>query len=214
MSAIRILVAGFGRFPGAPVNPSGALVASLARRRRPAFDGIDRLTHVFPTAYAAVARDLPALIARERPDAIVLFGVAPRSKRLRVETVAKNRVSLVFPDAARFKPQAAAIERGAPSRRSGRPGTEQFLAAARSAGVHPVLSVNAGTYLCNYAFWQALGAVARPGGPRFAAFVHIPPPRFKQRRKSDRRPHTLLELTRAGEAIMLAVAALVRKQDR
>jgi pyroglutamyl-peptidase len=208
MTEIRILVAGFGRFPGSPINPSGLLVTRLMRRRRPALGDIHRIIHVFPTEYETVARDLPDLIAREMPDAVVRFGVAPRAKRLRVETVARNRMSLLFPDAARFKPETAAIERGAASRRSGRFPTARLLAAAR--GVHPVKSVNAGTYLCNYAFWHALGAAAQPGGPRLAAFVHIPPPRFKPRPRSGRNAATLPELTYAAEAIVLAVAALAR----
>ena len=47
-----ILLAGFGAFPGAPVNPTTALVARLARaaRRR----GLRCIPHVFATRYAAV----------------------------------------------------------------------------------------------------------------------------------------------------------------
>jgi pyrrolidone-carboxylate peptidase len=31
-----VLITGFGRFPGAPSNPSGPLALALAKRRRPA----------------------------------------------------------------------------------------------------------------------------------------------------------------------------------
>ena len=61
---MRVLLAGFGPFPGAPFNPSAALAKALARRRRPAFAGsMQRITHVFATSYAAVDRDLPKLFA-------------------------------------------------------------------------------------------------------------------------------------------------------
>jgi pyroglutamyl-peptidase len=61
---MRVVIAGFGPFPGAPSNPSGRLALALARRRRPALAGIEITSHVFETAYHAVDRDLPKLLAR------------------------------------------------------------------------------------------------------------------------------------------------------
>ena len=57
----KILVTGFGPFPGAPVNPTEALMKTLARVRVP---GATIVTHVFATSYAAVDRELPALLRR------------------------------------------------------------------------------------------------------------------------------------------------------
>ena len=57
--APRILVTGFGPFPGAPYNPTETLVERLLRLRRPAFENITRIGHVFPVTYAAVDRELP-----------------------------------------------------------------------------------------------------------------------------------------------------------
>jgi pyroglutamyl-peptidase len=108
-----ILVTGFGRFPGAPFNPTTGLVGRLKRSRRPALADVRVVTHVFATRYAAVDRELPALIARENPDAILLFGVATRAKSVRIERIARNRISLLFPDAGGAKPCLATI----PSRR-------------------------------------------------------------------------------------------------
>ena len=63
---MRVLITGFGPFPGAPFNPSAALAKALARRRRPALAGIDRVVHVFATTYASVDRDLPKLLAQNQ----------------------------------------------------------------------------------------------------------------------------------------------------
>src|SRR6202040_204318 len=103
-----ILITGFDRFPGSPVNPSSLVAASLARRRRPAFVGTRRIAHVFATRYDAVDRELPALLAQEKPDIVVMFGVATRSRRVRIEERARNRIAL-FPDASRYRPEAARI---------------------------------------------------------------------------------------------------------
>src|SRR5580704_17136361 len=68
LALLTILLTGFGRFPGSPVNPSALIARRLARRRRTALAPTRRLAHVFATRYDAVDRDLPALLARERPD--------------------------------------------------------------------------------------------------------------------------------------------------
>src|SRR5438046_3592298 len=81
-----ILLTGFGPFPGAPFNPTGPLVRELARRRHGRCAGVRRVAHVFPTSYDAVDRELPELIKREAPDILVMFGVAQRTRHLRLET--------------------------------------------------------------------------------------------------------------------------------
>ena len=56
---LRILVTGFGPFPGAPYNPTQPLVARLTRLRRPAFADVELSSHIFPVTYKAVDRELP-----------------------------------------------------------------------------------------------------------------------------------------------------------
>ena len=71
---MRVLLTGFGPFPGVPFNPSAVLIKALAGRQRPAFAGITRTTHIFATAYEAVDHDLPKLFAR-KPDIVLMFGL-------------------------------------------------------------------------------------------------------------------------------------------
>ena len=93
-----ILITGFGPFPGAPFNPSEPLALELARRRHPAFAGVRRVAHVFRVTYEAVDAELPALIAREKPAALVMFGLAARTKHVRIETRAFDGVLCPYPD--------------------------------------------------------------------------------------------------------------------
>src|ERR1700761_7328209 len=168
---MRVLIAGFGPFPGAPFNPSAALAQALARRQRPALAGTARTAHVFATAYAAVDHDLKKLLAA-KPDVVLMFGLAGRRRHLCIETRARNAVSTVFPDARRYRPVSRTIATGEPTFQYGHASFMRLLNAARANGVPSRLSRDAGRYLCNYVYWQALHH-SRNGRP-LIAFIHIP----------------------------------------
>ena len=202
---VRVLIAGFGPFPGAASNPSGALVARLARLRRPALQGLSIVTHVFATRYAAVDRDLRALIAAQDPDIILMFGLAARTRHIRVETRARNLMSS-FPDAGGFSPARRTIVDGAEHRRIAPSLAMRLRQAGRSCGLKAEFSRDAGRYVCNYAYWRALELDTGGNRKRMAAFIHIPGlRRASARSRPERRPApNLPALTRA--AITMAAA--------
>ena len=203
-----ILITGFGPFPGAPFNPSEPLALELARRRHPAFASVRRVAHVFPVTYDAVDRELPALIAREKPAALVMFGLAARTKHVRIETRARNVLTRIVPDADGQIPLAATIAPGAPITLPLRAPAQRLLMAALATGVPAALSRDAGHYLCNYLCWRAAEA-ARAGVLRLAAFIHVPGVRRAQ--VQPRPPAlTLDDLAEAGEAIVRAAVAAAR----
>jgi pyroglutamyl-peptidase len=191
---ITILVTGFGPFPGAPVNPTVPLVRRLARLR---LGRTKIITHVFATRYAAVDRDLPKLMARYRPDALLMFGLATRAKGLRIETRARNTLSRLA-DAGGTVPALRSVAPGRPAALALPTPSRLLLAVARAVRVPATLSNDAGDYLCNYLCWRATHAARSPGGPRFAAFIHVPP----GLKSAD--------LARVGEAMLMTVAAICR----
>jgi pyroglutamyl-peptidase len=195
---LRILVIGFGPFPGAPENPTGPLVRALARKRWP---GATLKAHVFPTRYKAVDRALPRLLKDFKPDALIMFGLANRSRAIRVETLARNRIS-AHPDAGGFTPGPCAIETDAPRTLPVRAATGTLLRAAGAGELPARLSRSAGNYLCNYLLWHATRAARRPNGPSLAAFIHVPP--LSKRVTMER-------LAVSGEAILLAAARSLRR---
>jgi pyroglutamyl-peptidase len=206
--ALTILVTGFGPFPGAPFNPTGPLVTRLARLQRPSLTDVKIVGHVFPTSYAAVDRDLPGLIARHKPDALLMFGLAPRARVLRIETRARNTVALL-PDAGRAA-RASKIATGGPSAIALPAPTMQLQFAARAARVPVARSHDAGRYLCNYLCWRGSEAAAKPGGPRLAAFVHVPMIRRKARPHGGKPYLSADDLARAGARLIKVIAAAAR----
>jgi pyroglutamyl-peptidase len=206
---MRVLIAGFGPFPGAPLNPSALLVKALARRQRPALAGVARATHVFATAYAAVDRDLPKLL-KAKPDIVLMFGFAGRRRALTIETRARNAVSVLFPDAGGYRPRSGVIAAGEPSSRHGNAPFARLLGAVRQSALPARLSRDAGSYLCNYAYWQALRHA--PASRPLVVFVHIPPVRLAaQRRRGKRRSPSLLQATDAAAALLGALIAASRR---
>jgi pyroglutamyl-peptidase len=209
--AVHILLIGFGPFPGAPFNPSAALVKALARRRRPILADTVRTTHVLATTYAAVDRDLPGLFA-EQPDIVLMFGLAGRRRHVSVETRARNAASVLFPDASGQRPPRNVIALGGPRARYGAAPTAYLLAALRACSVPARLSRDAGRYLCNYAYWRALERAH--GGHPLVQFIHIPPLRFDarpRRRLGRRRPLSLALLVPAAEKLLVALITASRR---
>jgi pyroglutamyl-peptidase len=205
---LRVLITGFGAFPGAPYNPTMALVERLMRLRRPAFDDVALSSHIFHVTYATVDRELPALVAERRPHALLMFGLAARTPYLRIETRARNAVTTVWPDADGTRVRKGSIAPEADAMRFG-PHTAKLLRAALATGIDARASRDAGAYLCNYLSWRAIEATQREGGPRLAAFVHVP---LLARDGTARVPGgiTLETLVDAGEAMLGEMIKMAR----
>jgi pyroglutamyl-peptidase len=211
VNALRILVTGFGPFPGAPFNPTQPLVSRLLRLRRPALSDMELSGHIFPVTYQAVDRELPELLAKRRPDALLMFGLASRTPYMRIETRARNAVTTLWPDADHAR-RKASIAPDADAATFG-PHTAKMLRAAEGTGIDARASRDAGSYLCNYLSWRAIEAVNANDGPRLAAFVHVPliARDGASRRKGAIHRVTLEELVDAGEAMLLEMARLTRR---
>jgi pyroglutamyl-peptidase len=208
---LRILVTGFGPFPGAPHNPTQPLVARLIKLRRPAFADVELSSHIFPVTYKAVDRELPLALAKHKPQALLMFGLASRTGYVRIETRARNAVTMLWPDASQARSRKGSIEGGAAAKMFG-PHTAKLLRVADSTGIDARASRDAGSYLCNYLSWRAIEAVETDNGPRLAAFVHIPPlARDGSPRHGGFPRITLDELVDAGEAMLLEMVRLARR---
>ena len=182
---IRILVTGFGAFPGAPRNPSAEIVRRLARERDVfARLGIAVETRVLPVVFGAAPVDASGC------DAVLHVGLAGRRRDLCVETRARNRRSLLHRDAAGLQAAGLVLAPGESRERRARVPAERLVVALRRAGVPARASIDAGDYICNETLWNTLAGPAPPAG-----FIHVPSPR------------------RSGvplEAMVRAIAAAVR----
>jgi pyroglutamyl-peptidase len=209
---LRVLITGFGAFPGAPFNPTQALVARLANLRRPAFDDLERTSHIFRVTYGDVDRDLPRLIADRRPDVLLMFGLAARTPHVRIETRARNAITTIWPDAGNTRVGLGKIAAGKADALTFGPHTARLVRAAVQTDVPAKSSRDAGRYLCNYLCWRAIEATQTTPRPPLAAFIHVPlVPRGTLSQKKGSKPRVTLEhLVDAGEAILLEMVRSAR----
>jgi pyroglutamyl-peptidase len=181
--------------------------------------------------YAAVDRQLPELIAKHRPQALLMFGLAARTPYVRIETRARNAVTTIWPDAEHARLRKGSIAREADAMMFG-PHTAKLLRAALGSGIDARASRNAGSYLCNYLSWRAIEATRHDPekwepvfgkdhaqtstGPRLAAFIHVPLLARDgiSERKGNGRRIRLEELVDAGEAMLMEMVKLTRQIRR
>lgn len=193
-SRVDLLVTGFGPFPGIPNNPSATLARKVAAHLRLKRAGLSVAMQLIPTEYAAAERLVPQMVAEMRPRAVLMFGVASKRKALSVELRARNRLSLLHPDAAGQRPTRLVLEPGAAWARHGRAPFTQAVQMGLRAGLPTRLSISAGTYLCNFAYWRMLAATDGP-----CLFLHIPKIRSRQM------------MARLVEASVAIAAAMTRR---
>jgi pyroglutamyl-peptidase len=158
-----------------------------------------------------VEETLPELLKRHRPNVVLMFGLAARTRHLRIETRAVNRVS-VFPDAQGRAFAKTCIRMGAPSMLVGRAPFQKLLGAAERTRVPVVLSCDAGKYVCNFLYWRALENRFQNGVAPLVVFVHVPKLQLIPRpsRRARRQRLRLNDLVRAGEAILLSLVSAAR----
>jgi len=208
---MRVLITGFGPFPGAPFNPTQPLVERLTRLRRPAFADLERSSHIFRVTYGDVDRDLPRLLAERQPDVLLMFGLAARTPHVRVETRARNAITTIWPDAGNTRIGLGKIAAGQAESLTFGPHTARLVRAATLTYVPAKSSRDAGRYLCNYLCWRAIEATRASPSPPLAAFIHVPqidrgtisrrkgvPPRVSFEQLVDASEAILLEMLRAS----------------
>ena len=141
-----------------------------------------------------------------------MFGLASRTPYVRIETRARNAVTTLWPDADHTRVRKGSIAGGADAMMFG-PHTAKLLRAAKGTGIDARASRDAGSYLCNYLSWRAIETTCGDGGPRLAAFVHVPPLARDGARQRKGAAHriTLEELVDAGEAMLLEMVRLARR---
>ncbi len=171
MARPRVLLTGFGPFPGVAENPS-AWLAETCAEASPEFDG-ELHAQILPTEWDAAAL-MPRLYASLQPHVMIHFGVSERANAFRIERSAHNRAALRA-DASETLPAGRVIHPQGPDRLDTKLPAIRLAAHLRRSGLPAVTSRSAGRYLCNFLYYRSLDWARRQPDPRLALFVHVPP---------------------------------------
>jgi pyroglutamyl-peptidase len=205
---IRILITGFGPYPGIELNASQWLAETLGRELPP--NSASVTAAVLPVTWQEAALYAHAWISEVRPHAVLHFGVAPGADSIRVEMRAQNS-TLSMPDASGWLPPAPWVAAGGPARLTTALGSPLLVNALRRRRVRARLSHNAGGYLCNYVFYRTLYWAARQESPPLVGFFHVPPVTCDADVSSSMSAEALVV---GGRLIVRHAAALARRAAR
>lgn len=172
-SSPRVLVTGFSVFPGAPVNPTEALMTRW-QSHPPVIEGMGPFrAETLAVEYAGMSERLSALGAGFAPDIAVHFGLAHAARGFRLERIARNSLVNARPDNAGSLPQSSVICAGPETFPSTLP-LATIAQALEAAGLPVEWSDDAGGYLCNTVFTLSAAGVCDRFRPAMTGFVHVP----------------------------------------
>jgi pyroglutamyl-peptidase len=182
----RVLLTGFEPFGKHRANSSQRAVEQL-RRRPPA--GVELSTLVLPVAFEQawerLRAHLDAMPGEARPHAIVLTGMAAKTRRVRLERLAVNiadaascatrrRRPVPRPDDAGAAPADRPIVEGGPLALPARADVRRLARDLLGRGLAVEVSLSAGSYVCNDLYYRALEHLGRREGGPACLFVHLP----------------------------------------
>jgi len=185
----RVLLTGFGPFPGVAENPSGWLAETAAATATP--DDYALYRAVFPTEWEAVASRAAYFHQAIRPRLMIHFGVLMIGEEICLERSAHNEVD--------HRPDAAGAHPGRHDVISGCDGTletclpvDALAARLQEERIPARTSQSCGRYLCNDLYFRSLHWAEQNGSD--ALFVHVP------------QTHVL-----SKETLLLAAEAILRE---
>ncbi len=171
---MRVLLTGFGPFPGVEKNASAELVKKLAEAAADRFEGHSFSAAVLPTEWEKGPVQLCALVDDVEPQLIILFGVSEKSSGMTLEMVARN---LCGPkeDACGAVSAGGSILPGGPETIPASLPFDDIAKRLDELRVPYELSQDAGAYLCNALLYTcAVNYCGEDEDGTRVGFVHVP----------------------------------------
>ena len=168
---MKLLVTGFGPFPGAPENPSEALIKALARESPEKFGASALKAVVLKTEYRRSWETLRRLYSSFAPGVVVHFGLNGKAEAIHIECVGCNAADPAKPDAGGYAPASAVLSKGGAAALASTFPAKKIAAVLKKAGFPVVLSDDAGGYVCNATLYRSIRASPPT---RLVGFVHVP----------------------------------------
>lgn len=162
-----LLITAFEPFPGVPENPTETLLRSLAQSDDDVLAGARHL--VLPTRYHVAPATLLDALDLEA-SAVIMTGYSNRATGLTLESRSTSAFLPDRPDSSGYCPVS---EDGPMITRATQVDLPALVARLTSEGLPAEISDDAGSYVCNHVYHEALGGPCGSDGIP-GLFVHIP----------------------------------------
>lgn len=183
---LKILITGFGPFPGMPENISARYAeqtvshfyehfaqSSDVKRKHHVF------SHTFPCEWDGLREDCLVLLEKTKPHISLHFGVSEKAKSFVIEERCYNRTD-GLEDAKKFRGTPQPLIPTAPERLITPFPTRDLQQHLRSKNLPCDISWDPGRYFCNYLYYHSLFKALKDAQKpkrqlmRLSLFIHIP----------------------------------------
>jgi pyroglutamyl-peptidase len=165
----RVLITGFGPFPGVAENPSGWLAEMVAAAAPPTNCMIYRA--VLPTEWHAVASRAAYFHQAIRPRLMIHFGLKVEATKIQLESKAHNQIEH-RPDAGGAHPERNVVISGCEEMHETWLPVDALAGRLQAESIPVSVSQSCGRYLCNDLYFRSLNWAEQNGSD--ALFVHVP----------------------------------------
>lgn len=165
-----VLLTGFEPFGGRAINTTERLVRRLeAEPPR----GVRLVTAVLPVDGRRVGPMLTGLLREHGPDVAICLGESHRPEVFAVERVAVNLADYRIADNGGWLAREEQIAADGPAAYFATLPVREIVDAVREGGCDASVSLTAGAFLCNQAFYVVMHELARVGRAIPAGFIHV-----------------------------------------
>ena len=171
--SIKVLITGFGPFPGQHSNPSEKLLRWLEVQNIQLGQRVQLRTELIPTRWTAVEKFASGCLAEFDPDIALHFGVHSRNSGLCVEKLARN-CTCTHADASGEPAPRQCVKVNAPQTLKSTIEPQKLVTKLQTRGLPAQSSTNAGRYLCNALLFASLYQGRKRALQRQTGFIHIP----------------------------------------
>ena len=170
MTKPKILIAGYGRWAKAKVNPAQEIALELGTRT---WDCCDVIGVGLPVDTSTIFAEIDELLTKYSPAAWIGVGVSSAAV-VHAELVGINWRNFDVPDAAGCTIKHSAIVEDGPAAYFATLPNFDVVDAIRAAGIPSEVSSHAGTHLCNQMLYTTAHQINARGLSTLTGFIHVP----------------------------------------
>lgn len=167
----KVLITGFEPFGGSEVNSSWETAVRVGQRPP---KGVCMETLLLPVSFVRAGKKIREALKEKRPDVLVMLGQRGKGESIYIERIAINMMDASNPDNDGYHPQEQTIVDGGEAAYFSDLPVKTLRDALLHRGIPARVSNNAGLYVCNSTYYNALNEIYEQGLPTKALFIHLP----------------------------------------